>query len=76
MYKFVIKGIDGVIKYTSSTLVSTVDVAQNAGSRFKLLFIMYNMHNIIKSDIVEVIPVNQSITELNKQQYHLLVQQY
>ena len=83
MYKFVIKGIDGTIKYVSKNNYYSVDAAQFVGHNTKIGFTHQNRYSITKSDTIDVVNASEVVenecinSELsNNLSIHLLVQQY
>lgn len=79
MYKFVIKGINGAIKYTSTIKYNSVLQAQGKGFRFKSTCVEFNIHSITESDTIDVEMVESECVNnelLNNPSIQLLVQQY
>lgn len=81
-YKFVIKGIDGAIKYVSKGNY-TASVAQYTGFFNKQRFIKQNKYSITESDVIDILDVSEMVdnegvdaSPTNNQSNHLLVQQY
>ena len=79
MYKFVIKGVNGAIKYVSKNNYYSVSQAQAVGFVSKQGFMYQNRYSITESDTIDVEIIESECvnSELSSNSAnHLLAQQY
>lgn len=83
MYKFIIKGINGTIKYISKNNYYSVSQAQAVGFVSKQGFMYQNRYSITESDTIDTLDVSEMVesecvnSELSTNpSIQLLVQQY